>query len=42
VQAKLGALKAAIKSNKDIPKAAQALADEIKKNESKLRIWANL
>ncbi|HTF89161.1 MAG TPA: hypothetical protein VK843_12180 [Planctomycetota bacterium] len=42
VQTKLGALKDAIKNNKDIPKAAQALADEIKKNEAKLRIWANL
>lgn len=42
VLTKLGALKEAIKNNKDIPKAAQALADEIKKNEAKLRTWANL
>jgi len=42
VQAKLGALKEAIKTNKEIPKAAQALADEIKKNEPKLRVWAKL
>jgi hypothetical protein len=42
VQAKLGALKDAIKNNKEIPKAAQALAEEIKKNEAKLRAFAAL
>jgi hypothetical protein len=42
VLTKLGAMKEAVKNNKDISKAAQALADEIKKNESKLRIWASL
>ena len=42
VQTKLGAFKDAVKNNKDIAKAGQALADEIKTNEAKLRTWANL
>jgi hypothetical protein len=42
VQAKLGALKEAIKTNKDISKAGLALAEEIKKNEAKLRTFAGL
>ena len=42
VQAKLGALKDAIKNNKDISKAGLALAEEIKKNEAKLRTFAAL
>lgn len=42
VSAKLGALKDAIKNGKDIAKAGQALADEIKKNEAKLRAFAGL
>jgi hypothetical protein len=42
VQEKLGALKDAIKNNKDVSKAALALAEEIKKNEAKLRAFAQL
>ena len=42
VTTKLGAFKDALKHNKDISKAAQALADEIKKNEAKLRAFAGL
>jgi hypothetical protein len=39
---KHGALKEAIKSGKDIEKAGKALAEELKKNEPKLRAFANL
>ncbi len=42
VQTRLGALKEAIKNKKDIGTAGQALADELKKNESKLRTFAAL
>ena len=42
VQGKHGALKEAIKNNKDVSKAALALAEEIKKNEAKLRAFAAL
>lgn len=42
VSTKLGALKDAIRNNKDIPAAATALAEEIKKNEAKLRTFAGL
>ena len=42
VLAKLGALKEAIKTNKEVSKAALALAEEIKKNEAKLRQFAQL
>jgi hypothetical protein len=39
---KHAALKDAIRNGKDIPKASQALAEEIKKNEDKLRTFAGL
>jgi len=42
VQGKLGALKEALKTNKDVSKAALALAEEIKNNEAKLRAFADL
>ena len=42
VIAKLGALKEALKTNKEVSKAGLALAEEIKKNEAKLRQFAQL
>ena len=42
VIAKLGALKEALRTNKEVSKAGLALAEEIKKNEAKLRQFAQL